>query len=98
MRTTRDYFNIIDAYHETGSYRAAGLLCGVTHKTVRRVVERHRAGGPWTRRPRLPTTRNTDPVLAVLAQRVKDTDGRISAKRLLPVARAAGYTGSARGS
>ena len=96
MKTTRDYLNIIDAYHETGSYRAAGLLCGVTHKTVRRVVERHQSGGPWTRRPRLPTTRNTDPVLAVLAKRVKDTDGRISAKRLLPVARAAGYTGSAR--
>ena len=32
----------------------------------------------------------------VLAKKVKDTDGRISAKRLLPVARAAGYSGSAR--
>lgn len=96
MKTTRDYLNIIDAYRELGSYRAAALLCGTTDKTVRRVVERHEAGGPWTRRPRLPTTRNTDPVLSVLANKVKDTDGRISAKRLLPVARAAGYTGSAR--
>ena len=88
--------NIIDAYHEVGSYRAAALLCGTTDKTVRRAVERHQAGGPWARRPRRLATRNTDPVLAVLATRVKDTDGRISAKRLLPVARAAGYIGSAR--
>ena len=95
LKTTGDYVNIIDAYHETGSYRAAARLCGVAHKTVRRVIERHQAGGPWTRQPR-PVTRNTDPVLSVLAKRVKDTDGRISAKRLLPVARAAGYTGSAR--
>ena len=78
--------NIIDAYHELGSYRGAALLCGTTDKTVRRVVERHRAGGPWVRRAR-PVTRNTDPVLSVLAKKVKDTDGRISAKRLLPVAR-----------
>jgi hypothetical protein len=41
-------------------------------------------------------TKNTDPVLSVLAKKVKDTDGRISAKRLLPLARTAGYTGSAR--
>jgi hypothetical protein len=87
--------NIIDAYQQMGTYRAAARLCGVTHKTVRRAVERQRGGGPWARRSRS-ATRNTDPVLAVLARRVKDTDGRISAKRLLPVARVAGYTGSAR--
>ncbi len=96
LKTTRDYLNIIDAYRELGSYRAAAQLCGTTDKTVRRVIERHEAGGPWTRRRRLPTTRNTDSVLSVLAKKVKDTDGRISAKRLLPVARAAGYRGSAR--
>jgi hypothetical protein len=37
--------NIIDAYHEVGSYRAAALLCGTTDKTVRRAVERRQAGG-----------------------------------------------------
>ena len=41
-------------------------------------------------------TRNTDAVLAVITKRVEASDGRISAKRLLPVARATGYTGSAR--
>lgn len=95
LKTTRDYVNLIDAYHELGSYRAAAALCGTTDKTVRRAVERHRAGGPWTRRPRrLP--KNTDKVNALIAKRVDDTKGRITAKRLLPAARAAGYEGSSR--
>ena len=42
-----DYVNIIDAYNELGSYRAAARLCGTTDKTVRRTIERQRAGGPW---------------------------------------------------
>jgi hypothetical protein len=41
-------------------------------------------------------TRNTDGVRDVVAKRIEDTDGQISAKRLLPEARAAGYVGSAR--
>jgi len=35
-------------------------------------------------------------VTDLIARRIKQTDGRISAKRLLPEARAAGYQGSAR--
>ena len=95
MKTTREHLNIIDAFHQLGSYRAAARACGTTDKTVKRAVERHQAGGPWVRRPR-PLSKNTDAVLAVIAKRVEATDGRISAKRLVPVARAAGYTGSAR--
>jgi transposase len=88
--------DIVNAYGELGSYRAAAELCGTTHKTVRRVIERHRAGtlGRPTRPPRRP--RNTDAVTDLIARRIKQTDGRISAKRLLPEARAAGYRGSAR--
>jgi transposase len=95
LKTTREHLNIIDAFHQLGSYRAAALACGTTDKTVKRAIARHQAGGPWVRRPR-PLAKNTDAVLAVVATKVKATDGRISAKRLLPVARAAGYTGSAR--
>lgn len=40
--------------------------------------------------------RNYDEVVDLVARRVKDTTGRISAKRLLPEAQAAGYAGSAR--
>lgn len=85
---------IVSAYNELGSYRAAARLCGTTHKTVRRVIERQRGGGLAP--PRAPRPKNTDEVAGLVGERVAATDGRISAKRLLPAARAAGYAGSAR--
>ncbi len=87
--------NIVDAYHETGCYRGAAAVCGVNHKTVRRVVERA-AAGAFERRPAPPRERDTDVAAKLIEERVRKTDGRISAKRLLPAARAAGYAGSAR--
>jgi transposase len=85
---------IVSAYNELGSYRAAARLCGTTHKTVRRIVQRQRAGGVAPARKE--RDRNTDQVAELIGERVRATDGRISAKRLLPVVRAAGYSGSAR--
>jgi transposase len=82
--------DIYAAYQEVGSYRAAAEICGTTPKTVKRVVENaRREGGPS--RPH-----NYDTARDVVAERVERTKGRISAKRLLPIARAAGYKGSAR--
>ena len=86
--------DIIAAYREVGSYRGAAELCATTPKTVRRVVERHRAGGQ--RPERKPRGRNYDRVVELVGSRVQATKGRISAKRLLPAARTAGYGGSAR--
>jgi transposase len=94
VKSARERVQIVSAYHELGSYRAAAKLCGTTHKTVRRVVERQRAGGLPP--PRKERPKNTDGVAELVAERVGATDGRISAKRLLPAARAAGYEGSAR--
>ena len=37
--------DIISAYREVGSYRAAAAISGTTPKTVRRVVQRHEADG-----------------------------------------------------
>ena len=37
--------DIIAAYREVGTYRGAAVICGTTHKTVKRVIERHEAGG-----------------------------------------------------
>ena len=86
--------DIISAYREVGTYRGAAEACGTTHKTVRRVIARHEAGaGPA---PRVPRARNYDDVAELVAGRVAKTSGKISAKRLLPAARAAGYAGSAR--
>jgi hypothetical protein len=67
-------------------------LCGAAHKTAKRVVERAEGGGP----PRQPSPRNFDAVTDLAASRLEASNGKISAKRLLPVARAAGYEGSAR--
>jgi len=86
---------IMDAYEAVGSYRGAAALCGTTPKTVKRVVARLRRGQVG-RQPAPPRPRTTDGVQALIAERVRRSDGRISAKRLLPVAQAAGYGGSAR--
>ncbi len=86
MKTARDQLDIITAYHELGSYRAAAALCGTTHRTVRRVVER-RSRPPADRPPR---AKSTDAVGDLIAAKLTATDGRISAKRLLPMCRAAG--------
>ncbi len=82
--------DIISAYREVGTYRGAAEICATTHKTVRRVIERAEAGDA---RP-VPATRirNYESVAEVVAA----SNGRISAKRLLPVAAAAGYGGSER--
>jgi transposase len=86
--------DIIAAYREVGSYRGAAEMCATTHKTVRRIIQRHRGGGQ--RPERKPRARNYDQVVGLVRSRVQTTKGRISAKRLLPAARTAGYGGSAR--
>jgi transposase len=86
--------DIIAAYREVGTFRGAAEITGTTHKTVRRVIARHDAGGAAP--ARAPRGHNYDAVAALVAGRVEKTSGKISAKRLLPAARAAGYAGSAR--
>lgn len=84
--------DIIAAYHELGSYRAAAAVTGTTHKTVKRVVEAQ------DNAPSEPKSRghNYEDVIELVRARLGRTAGRISAKRLLPEAEAAGYVGSAR--
>ena len=59
-------------------------MCGTTHKTVKRVVERAEAGGEPPQREARP--RNFDAVRDLVAERVAKSGGRISATRLLPIA------------
>jgi transposase len=86
--------DILAAYREVGSYRGAAAICGTTHKTVRRVVERHNAGEPAG--AHIDRGHNYEVVRDLVTARVAKSSGRISAKRLLPAARVAGYGGSAR--
>jgi transposase len=94
MKSSGEVMDIIAAYREVGTYRGAAVMCGTTHKTVKRIIERAEAGGKTpVRRER---EHNYDQVAVLVAGKVRSTAGKISAKRLLPLARAAGYEGSAR--
>ena len=85
--------DIQSAYKEAGTLRGAAAICGTTHKTVKRILEaaeRTEAGVAVKRE------RNFDGVREAVADKIGTCQGRISAKRLLPLARAAGYEGSPR--
>src|SRR3954447_2178315 len=97
LKNARERMDVLAAYREVGSYRGAAEICGTTHKTVKRIVERHNAGGAAP--PRRERGHNYDPVAELVAERVRRSQGRISAKRLLPAARTAPpptFTGKAR--
>lgn len=79
----------VTAYREVDTYRGAAEMCGVTHKTVKRVIDRAEAAGQRTAR-----RRNYQSVRALAAPRISGTKGRLSAPRLLPATRAADYQGS----
>ena len=44
MKSPREHMEIVNAYELVGSYRGAAELCGTTHKTVKRVLERRDVG------------------------------------------------------
>jgi transposase len=81
------------AYREVGSYRAAAEICGTTPKTVKRSVLAAQAAES---EENAVVEHNYDAVREVVIERVERTKGKMSAKRLLPIAQAAGYTGSPR--
>jgi len=83
-------------YQEVGTYRAAAEICGTTDKTVKRAVEAAKRPEASTAGGGGVVEHNYDDVTEIIRQRMEKTDGRISAKRLLPVVRAAGYEGSPR--
>ena len=94
MKSERERMDINAAYREVGSYRGAAEICGTTHKTVKRAVLAETAKNNATASD--PVSHNYDGVRDIVVERVAKTNGRISAKRLLPIAVAAGYTGSPR--
>lgn len=91
MLSARKQLDIVTAYRDVGTYRGAAEMCGVTHKTVRRIVNKAEAA-----EQRAARRRNYESVRSLVAAKVEDTKAKISAKRLLPQATAAGYAGSDR--
>ena len=89
--------DVVAAYRVVGTYRGAAEMCGVDPKTVKRKVLAHEAGRlEEERAARAAVPKNTDVVRQLVERRVAETKAKISAKRLLPAARAAGYAGSPR--
>ena len=91
MLSARKQLNVMTAYREVGTYRGAAEICGITHKTVKRIVENDQVAVQQLER-----RKNYDSVRALVVQSMVDTKGKISALRLLPRAVAAGYQGSDR--
>jgi hypothetical protein len=93
LKTERERMNIISAFNEAGTFRGAAAMCGCDPKTVKRAL-----GHPVveTSRKRAEREHNYDLVRELVAKKVASTGARITAKRLLPEAKAAGYGGSAR--
>jgi len=89
--SARKQLDIVNAYRQVGTYRGAAEMCGVTHKTVRRLVNKREAA-----EHRVARRRNYESVRTLVAAKVENTKAKISAKRLLPEATAAGYEGSDR--
>jgi transposase len=97
MLTARENMDVIAAFENVGTYRGAAVMCGCDPKTVKRKVEAHRRSGLTAeRKPRVKPERNTEIARKVVVEKIAETKGRMTAKRLLPIARAAGYSGSAR--
>ena len=91
MLSARKQLDVITAYREVGTYRGAAVICGVTPKTVKRIVTRDDAI-----RERVERRKNYEGVRELVSQALQDTAGKLSAKHLLVKARAAGYEGSDR--
>ncbi len=89
LLSARKQLDVITAYRKVGTYRGAAEMCGVTHKTVKRVVDRAEAAAQRTAR-----RRNYESVRTLVAQEIDETKGKISAEWLLPRARAGGDAGS----
>jgi transposase len=87
MKSSGEVMDIIAAYREVGTYRGAAEMCGTTHKTVKRIIERALAGDKAP--PRKQREHNYDAVAQLVADKVRTTHGTISAKRRLPLAQAA---------
>ena len=79
LKSAKDRMDIISAYYELGSYRGAADRCGIDRH------EAEQAGIPPA--PRVERPHNYDSVAELVTERVEKSQGRISAKRLLPIAR-----------
>jgi len=85
--------DVLAAYREVGSYGVPQISAARRTRPSGGSCRRIRPAAAPVHKDR---SHNYEDVRALVTDRVRASHGRISAKRLLPAARAAGYGGSAR--
>ncbi len=90
----REIVEVLEAYDLTGSFRAAGQLCGVDHHTVKRYVAARAAG--FEPSATVPRGRVTDPFVDKVVEWIDRSQGRIRADKVHDKLVAMGYGGSER--
>lgn len=94
MKSAGEIMEILEAYDETKSFRAASELANCSHHTVKRLVAQRAAGQPlpeYTVRPII-----TDDHLGTIERVVEDTRGKIPADVLHQRLLSMGFNGSER--
>jgi transposase len=86
----RTHLLVVNLYEELGSFRAVADILGCDHKTVKAHVLRNAERQPLQRGS------VADPYRDVIRGKLDATSGKITAKVLFRVVKAAGYAGSAR--
>ncbi len=71
MLSARKQLDVISAYRKVGTYRGAAEMCGVTHKTVKRIIDKNEAAVE-----RVERRRNYESVRALVAREIEDTKGK----------------------
>jgi len=80
LKNARERMDVIAAYREVGTYRGAAAICGTTHKTVRRIIDAHEAATIGVVPEVAVRPRNYERVAVLVADKVRSTSGRISAR------------------
>jgi alkylated DNA nucleotide flippase Atl1 len=75
LKSAKDRMDIISAYQQVGSYRGAAELCGTTHRTVKKVIDKFEAGDNLP--ARVERAHNYDAVTDLVTERVEKSQGRM---------------------
>ena len=86
MKSPREHMEIVNAYELVGSYRRAAELCGTTHKTVKRIIER-RDVGEARRRVAMTNTSGVQAPVQSANQRLEKSSSEMCLMILLMVSR-----------
>ena len=94
MKSDGEIMEILAAYDQTGSFRAAAELTGCSHHTVAKHVKTRDAGAPVPEQQ--PRAKLTDAYRAKINELIIQTRGKVRADKIHETLVAMGFTGSER--